>query len=117
MRFGLFILCCALLGYGMFRPESPPELFEQSDKVMHLLAFGGLALSARLAFTRFSGLLLWPVLLLLAPVLEYSQHYFQPVREFSYGDMLANTLGVLLALLSWWVLCGLYRLWRARANY
>lgn len=87
--------------YGLFRPESPPELFEQSDKFLHLLAFGALALSSRLAFDRVAGWRLWGVLFALAPLLEWLQHVLQPVRQFSGEDMLANALGVLLALLAW----------------
>jgi VanZ family protein len=90
-----------VLGYGLFRPESPPELFEQSDKALHLLGFGALALSSRLAFNRVPGWLLWPVLLFLAPLLEGLQHYLQPNRQFSTEDILANLLGVLLALAGW----------------
>lgn len=109
MRVCLFVLCCVVLGYGMFRPESPPDLFEESDKVLHVLAFGALALSSRLAFTRLSGVWIWPPLVLLAPVLEYLQHAVQPGRQFSVWDISANVLGVILARLGWQVLNRLRR--------
>ena len=109
MRFLLFLVCCAALAYGLFRPESPPDLFDDSDKLMHLLAFGALGLSARLAFIRVSGWLLWGVLLLIAPLLEWLQHEWQPYRQFSQADMLANLLGVALAALGW---CSVTLLWR-----
>lgn len=101
MRLLLFVACCAVFLYGMFRPESPPELFEQSDKALHLLAFGALALSSRLAFLRAPGWLLWGGLLALAPLLEWLQHYLQPGRQFSELDIAANLLGVVLAWLGW----------------
>lgn len=104
MRFGLFAICCALLGYGLFRPESPPDLFDDSDKALHVLAFGALALSSRIAFARAPGWALWPLLGLAAPALEWMQHYLQPARQFSSGDILANLLGVALALLGWLLL-------------
>lgn len=96
-----FAVCLAVLLYGMFRPESPPELFEQSDKLLHLLAFGALALSARLAFPRFPSGLLWGTLLALAPFLEWLQHYLQSGRQFSELDIAANLVGVALAWLGW----------------
>lgn len=104
MRVGLFVVCCSLLGYGLFRPESPPNLFDESDKVLHVLAFGALALSSRLVFVRVPGWALWLLLGLSAPVLEWLQHYFQPSRQFSLSDILANLLGVALALLGCWAL-------------
>lgn len=116
MRFCLFALCCGLLGYGLFRPESPPDFFDDSDKLMHLLAFGALSLSARLAFVRVPGWLLWGLLLVAAPLLEWLQHKWQPYRQFSQADMLANLLGVLLAALGCWLAALLWRWWRSRRS-
>lgn len=109
MRLCLFLIFCVLLGYGLFRSESPPDLFDDSDKVLHLLAFGALSLSARLAFLRVPGWLLWGLLLLLAPLSEWLQHYLQPSRHFSFEDALANLLGVVLALVGWVVANGMWR--------
>lgn len=103
MRYVLFAVCILALGYGLFRPESPPDLFEQSDKFMHLLAFAAVALSSRLVFQRVGAWPFWGLLLLLAPLLEWLQHHLQPSRQFSLEDMLANLLGVLLGLIAWLV--------------
>ena len=116
VRVLLFVVCCAALSYGLFRPESPPEFFEDSDKWMHLLAFGALGLSARLAFAWVPGWLLWGLLLGAAPLLEWLQHKWQPYRQFSQADMLANLLGVLLAALACWLSALLWRYWRARRS-
>lgn len=97
-RMGLFLACCAAFVYGVFRPEPPPQLFEESDKAMHVLAFGALALSMRLAFARARSAWIWGPLLALAPLVEYLQHALQPARHFSLGDIHANLLGVGLAL-------------------
>lgn len=97
----LFGCCSALLAYGLFRPQSPPDLFTQSDKWLHLLAFMAFAGCARLAFPSVSAYLFWPLLLCSAPLLEYLQHLLQPVRTFSLADAGANLLGVLLAALAW----------------
>lgn len=97
-RMGFFLVCCAAFVYGVFRPEPPPNLFEDSDKAMHVLAFGTLAFSIRLAFARVRGAWLWPLLIALAPVMEWLQHVVQPGRHFSLGDIQANLLGVAAAL-------------------
>lgn len=104
-RLSLFVLCGLLLAYGLFRPAPPPDLFENSDKLWHLLAFGAFSLTARLTFLRMPAWLLWSVLFLSAPVSEWLQHQLQPVRQFSWHDIYANCTGVLLALLGWWLLC------------
>lgn len=114
MRFLIFVACTALLLYGLFRPESPPNLFDNSDKLLHLLAFGGFSLTARLAFLRAPGWLLWGVLLFCAPLSEWLQHVLQPARQFSWFDIYANWAGVVLAAMGWWVLTWLYRRWEAR---
>ncbi|TBU95923.1 VanZ family protein [Phytopseudomonas dryadis] len=108
MRKILFLACCAVLAYGLFRPEPPPDLFEQSDKFLHVLAFAGLALVSRIAFPRVSGWLLWSLLFVQAPLLEWLQHRLQETREFSHQDILANLCGIGLALLLW-LLHGLLR--------
>ncbi|SDI09219.1 hypothetical protein SAMN05216588_11169 [Pseudomonas flavescens] len=97
----LFLACCAVMAYGLFRPEPPPDLFEESDKFLHLAAFTGLALVSRIAFARTPGWLLWGLLYLQAPLLEWLQHSLQPHREFSHLDILANLCGISIALALW----------------
>lgn len=101
MRKLLFLACCAILAYGLFRPEPPPDLFDQSDKFLHLIAFAGLSLVTRFAFPSAPGWLLWPLLYVQAPLLEWLQHVLQPTREFSLLDVLANLCGISIALLLW----------------
>ncbi|AZE62671.1 MULTISPECIES: glycosyltransferase family 2 protein [Pseudomonas fluorescens group] len=103
-RFWLFVLCCTTLAYGVFRPQPAPYLFEHSDKVMHLMAFGGLTVCSRIAFEKARPALVVSVLLLLAPALEWLQHYVQPAREFSLGDIAANLAGVVLGAAVCWLL-------------
>lgn len=109
MRLLVFIVVTALLLYGLFRPESPPNLFQNSDKALHLLAFGGFSLAARLAFLRAPAWLLWGSLLLCAPLSEWLQHELQSSRQFSWLDIYANLAGVVLAALGWWLLTVLYK--------
>lgn len=101
IRWPLFVLCLSVLCYGLFRPAAPPNPFSHSDKVLHCLAFFGFSLVARFAFVNKANGLIWLFLLALAPASEYLQHYLQPHRSFSWLDILANSMGVLLALLMW----------------
>lgn len=99
LRWGLFLLCAAIVAYGIFRPTPPPQLFHQSDKVGHLLAFLGLSLTAWWAFRHVRWFYFWPVLFALAPLLEYLQGAFLPLRVYSMDDSYANLVGVAIALL------------------
>jgi VanZ family protein len=105
---GLFLVCGLVLMYGIFRPAPPPELFEQSDKFLHLLAFVALTLSGRAALSKVPALPFWSLFLMLGPALEVAQHWFQPGRVFSVEDAIANIAGSLLAAAFW---C-LWRRWR-----
>ncbi|WP_020679380.1 hypothetical protein [Marinobacterium rhizophilum] len=87
LRLPVFLCCVAGLLYGIFRAAPPPDLFDQSDKGGHLLAFGALGLSSRLAFLRQPGLVLWPTLVSLAPLLEWLQHQLRPLRIYSLEDV------------------------------
>lgn len=101
-RLVTFCGCCVLLSYGLFRPLPPPEFFDQSDKLQHLLAFAGLALTCRMAFPQVSNRLFWTLILPLAPLLEWLQHVLQPLtRNFSLNDALANFAGLMLAGVIW----------------
>ncbi|MGQ9427675.1 VanZ family protein [Gilvimarinus sp. F26214L] len=106
------VFTASLVGvaYAMFRPEAPPPVFNQSDKVGHIIGLWLLCLSGRAAFPRLPFWLVWPLCLLLAPGLEYLQQFLQPTRIFSINDVWANGIGVLLALLSW----GLFRWFSSR---
>lgn len=103
-RLAIFMLCLGAVMYGMFRPEPPPEVFTHSDKWGHVLAFLGLAVTGRLALHRWPTWIYWPMMLALAPLLEWLQGATRPLRWFSLGDAAANVAGVLLAM----VLLGLW---------
>lgn len=98
-RWVAFVLCLGAVMYGMFRPEPPPEVFTHSDKWGHVLAFLGLAVTGRLALQRWPVWIFWPVMLALAPLLEWLQGATRPLRWFSLGDAAANVAGVFLAML------------------
>ncbi|MBR9884888.1 MAG: VanZ family protein [Oceanospirillales bacterium] len=100
------VFWCVLVAilYGLLRPQSPPDLFYQSDKWMHLLAFSALAFCAGVAFCSKLGWRVWAVLLFVAPVLEWVQHWVQPHRTFSWEDAFSNIGGVVLGWLAFWIL-------------
>ncbi|NQZ33370.1 MAG: VanZ family protein [Oceanospirillaceae bacterium] len=102
---GLFFCCIAVVSWGIFRATPPQELFQQSDKVAHLLAFAGLAFTGRLALVNINGYLYWPAMAVIAMAMEYAQGIFQISRYSSVEDAMANVTGVLLALL----VCGVGR--------
>jgi hypothetical protein len=107
-----FAICLCVVIYAIFRPEPPPELFSQSDKWGHIAAFLALCVSGRLAFPSIPAAPFWLAFVALAPLLEWLQHLVRPLRYFSYGDVLANLGGVLLAM----VLLNLLSLWQGRAR-
>ena len=115
MRLLIFIICLAILLGGILSPIPPYSPFPHSDKVMHLLGFGAVSLTARMAFIRAPAWLLWSTLLIFAPLSEVLQHIVvSPFRNFSWLDIFANLIGVVLAVMSWWVLTLLYTRWQAR---
>lgn len=108
IRRGLFVIYTALLIYGLFRPEGPPSLFKNSDKVLHFLAFAGFAFSTRLAFARESAWKVWGLIIAWAPLSETLQHQVQPSRYFSWLDIVANLSGVAIGALCWYIAYSLY---------
>ena len=90
-----FIAVMAIIIFSGLRPEPVPQVFDQQDKLHHMLGFAALMFSLRLAFPHWR--LFWSIAasLSVAFLIEMGQE-FLPNREPSFGDMLANTLGVLL---------------------
>ena len=115
MRLLIFTLCFVVLLGGILSPIPPYAPFPHSDQAMHLLGFGAVSLTARIAFTRAPAWLLWGTLLIFAPLSEVLQHTLvSPFRNFSWLDILANLTGVVLAAISWRILT---RLSQRRQNH
>ena len=94
LRWLVFIMCLSGVLYGIFRPTPPEMLFDNSDKVGHFLAFGGLSVTAFIALNGRFAWAMWACLIVLAFVLEYLQGVFLPLRTFSLEDSYANLIGV-----------------------
>ena len=91
------LLGLALLAvtYGMLTPTPPPlPGFEQSDKLVHFLAFLTLSALADIGWPqRGFDLRKFLPLLVYAGAVEGLQH-FVPGRDLSAWDLLANVLGI-----------------------
>ena len=110
----LFIVSLTVLLAGLMNPAPLPYPFGLSDKFMHCLGFFVVSIAARLAFLRTPAWLLWSVLLAFAPFSEWLQHTLQPLRCFSWLDILANLSGVVLAAITWKLLSYLHLSWQHR---
>ena len=101
LRTLLFLAVCAGLLYTGLRTKPIAQLFDQEDKLHHLLGFFALAFSCRLAFLRVK--LRWIALgcVLTGVAIEYAQALI-PLRTASFYDALANTIGVALGLAVAW---------------
>jgi VanZ family protein len=105
-----FLGCLSAVLYGIFRPTPPEMIFENSDKVGHLLAFFLLSVTARLAMPYMPWYWFWTIFVELAFLLEYLQGLWMPLRQFSLQDSYANLCGVAIG----WVFLALIGLCRNR---
>ncbi|MCQ4297040.1 VanZ family protein [Pseudomonas stutzeri] len=90
-----FLIVLAVVLFNGLKPEPVPQLFNQQDKLHHLLGFAALVFTLRLGFPRIP--FIWGLCLTVAAALliELAQGLL-PHRTASRWDMLANVLGVLL---------------------
>ena len=95
-----FIAVLAVILFSGLNPEPVPQMFDQQDKLHHLLGFAALMFTLRLGFPK--GRFVWLLLTSLAAALliELVQSAL-PNRTASMGDMLANTLGVFVGWAAW----------------
>ncbi len=97
---GLLLAYCVLLAY-LSLVRTVPGAPEVSDKVMHFLAYGGLAGLMGLAFPKAG---LWRIFLIASLVgvgLEVAQGTAGTGRMASPADQIANMSGAALAVLCW----------------
>jgi VanZ family protein len=86
----------AVISYIATAQIDAPELQQTNDKLLHLLAFGALALLLDFSFPQ-SGFGLRKALILFGYglLIEVVQ-YFIPYRELSFYDLLADATGIAL---------------------
>jgi VanZ family protein len=89
-------LYAAAIVYLSLTPKPPDPGFEYGDKLGHLFAYGLLMFwfcwLYRYRYTRLAYGIAW---VMLGVGLEFAQG-MTPARSFEFGDMAANSLGVLL---------------------
>ncbi|MGH8436471.1 MAG: VanZ family protein [Pseudomonas sp.] len=90
-----FVAVLAVILFAGLKPEPVPQVFDQQDKLHHLLGFAALAFTLRLGFPRPHFTWLMALSLAAALLIELGQGFW-PQRTPSTGDMFANALGVLL---------------------
>lgn len=97
----LWVTLLLLLIFLSVQPSQrlhPPFLFIHSDKLFHALYYGMLVLlSGGFLKVRWKRILMVLFLVILGILLEFAQQAV-PGRSFSYGDMVANSIGAVLAL-------------------
>lgn len=100
------VLCLsflALISWGMFRVEAPPQFLYQfvsfldADIFLHTSALFGFTVLAVWAFSEYVRVLsFWIVVLFIAMAFEPLQHVINARRNFTIEDFLSNVLGVVL---------------------
>ena len=102
----IFLGCVVALFYGLFRDTPPPKVFDQSDKVGHLIGFAVFTLSGILALPKRTLLLFIVFTLALAISAEFLQEQLLPGRYYSLMDTYANLGGIAITLIPWliWLL-------------
>lgn len=94
---GLFWLSMLVISWLVVAPQEELPPVKLWDKAAHTLAFAALMLLCAVAYRqRFSLAIIAMMLFIFGVGIEIVQ-YMLPYREFSLLDMLANSLGILLA--------------------
>ena len=91
---------------------TPKLLFKHADKVMHLTAYFVLTTSWLFAFMHLMNLrtkvIICSLVLLYGVLMELLQGYLTTYRQPEFLDFVANTVGVLIAFLSYRVLQNIF---------
>ena len=102
----LLVLFLAIVVYVMFKAQPPQELFPHAHNAAHVLAFFVMSVTAWFAFPSIAlktPVWFWGFFVLLAPLLEYFQGVFRPLRISSADDVVANLAGVFIAWIVMWL--------------
>jgi hypothetical protein len=85
---------------GSLSPSLPSAAGAVSDKVLHFTAYAGLAFVFTGALGRQRWLFLGGALFLFGAGIELAQEYLTESRAGEWGDLAANTVGILAGLLA-----------------
>ena len=79
---------------------------QHSDKIAHFIAYFGVAFLGLIGFRTYRNEVLFIIFcFILGASMEYAQS-FLPKRVMSWGDMIANSLGIVGAVILYWPLRG-----------
>jgi len=95
---GLFWLCMVVISWLVIAPQEELPSVKLWDKAAHTLAFAALTLLCAIAYRQRVGLVRISLLLFTFGLTIEMVQYLLPYRQFSLLDMLANGLGILVAL-------------------
>jgi VanZ family protein len=102
-RLAFVVTVLTVIGLSLLPGRDLPQV-GLSDKLEHVIAYAGMALTGGLAFPRGSAVLRLAILLpLLGIALEFCQ-LLVPGRSAEVADAVADTIGVLLVVLPFLVL-------------
>jgi len=94
---GLFWLCMLVISWLVVAPQDELPPVRLWDKAAHVLAFAALMLLCAVAYRKRFSLARIAMLLFIFGVGIEMVQYLLPYRQFSLLDMLANSVGILLA--------------------
>ena len=93
----VWLFCLAFVSIGSILPGTTPfQPIIGSDKLLHLIAYAGLAFLQPLSLKESRLIVRCAVFLVLWGILMEGAQWFVPNRFPSFLDFVANTLGVLL---------------------
>jgi len=107
LRLVTFAAACVIT-YGSLSSGSSLPSVENSDKILHLIAYSGLAWLAIPAFPRHTLWIIFCLIALLGIGIEFLQSQMSFGRQGSIYDVYANITGVALGV-AFWVIYGRLR--------
>ncbi|WP_049723682.1 VanZ family protein [Gilvimarinus polysaccharolyticus] len=96
-----FVMLVSYIGFGVAKNPGA-AIGDYNDLLMHFSGYVAAGVSIGFAFGKRSSLWRFMVLFLFSTAIECIQ-YTLPWRSFDVRDIAANTAGILLGLLVWWL--------------
>jgi VanZ family protein len=96
----LFALLAGVVAVGCLLPAAALPLFEVSDKIQHFAAFAALGAIGALAFPGRRAIVLLAITLFAFGCLLEGLQLFVPSRQTALGDVIANSLGIVVGIAS-----------------
>lgn len=101
-----FVAVSSICFYVLFRetPFSVPKAYPELDELAHLVLFALLSICTLWLINNVvNGLVTAILISIFAGASEWVQSMWLPLKTFSYEDVAANFIGVLLGFCFWWM--------------